>query len=471
MNSTQRKRILLVENQDTHETSLRDVLATKLETDDWSIACVHSLSDAEETLRNRTFDILLCDVCLPDGTGSDVVRRLHAVPCNVPIVVVCGDDEHELGDDALSSGATDRVLRRQLTQQFLVRVIDDVVRIHSMERREEALRAGLHIVSDSINTDKPLDQTLDSVLIGLSHVVDYESAAILLTEEDGYRHIVAARGFSGSKQAVGLRIQVGKDELFDEMTRTHQPIVIFDARSDPRFQGYAGTQDTRGWIGVPLIFNDTVIGAMTVDSLVAGAYDQRDAEIVSIFANQAAVAIKNAQLFKEVQHLARTDDLTGLHNRRHFFHRGNLEFTRAQRYDLSLSAIMVDIDHFKHVNDTWGHAVGDAVIVDVAQRLRDNIREIDILGRYGGEEFSILLPETAMEEAVVVGRRLCRHIADRPFRVQAHEILLTVSAGVASRSPDVPDLDTLLDRADMALYMAKRAGRNCVKAWQPTTEA
>jgi diguanylate cyclase (GGDEF)-like protein len=171
-------------------------------------------------------------------------------------------------------------------------------------------------------------------------------------------------------------------------------------------------------------------------------------------------AFKNA--LQEVQRLAITDSLTNLYNRRHFSKVGENEVQRACRYGRSLSAIMLDIDHFKRVNDTFGHKVGDQILQGVAASCRQTLRGVDVLGRYGGDEFVILLPENDRAAAVQVAERLRKNIAHMQLNTAKGPAEVTVSLGVASVDCDKPSLETLLSQADNALYVAKRRGRNQV---------
>lgn len=173
-----------------------------------------------------------------------------------------------------------------------------------------------------------------------------------------------------------------------------------------------------------------------------------------------------SHLLKEVQELATTDWLTGLNNRRQLFALGEREIQRAQRYRRTLCAIMLDIDKFKNVNDTYGHAVGDEVIRTVAERIRANSRREDIHGRYGGEEFAMLLPETDIQEAhQKVAERIRLSFQDKPIPTAAGPLNITVSVGVAVWAPEMHSLLDLLSRADQALYAAKKRGRNQVITW------
>ena len=160
------------------------------------------------------------------------------------------------------------------------------------------------------------------------------------------------------------------------------------------------------------------------------------------------------------------DHLTGLLNRRAFFEAAELELQRWQRHPRPLSIVMVDADHFKRVNDTHGHATGDAVLRHLAAGLSATFRIMDVVARIGGEEFVVLLPDTTFEGACAVASRLCERIADHAVEVDGKLIRYTVSAGVATMDDDVAGVGDLLKRADTAMYAAKAKGRNCVERWR-----
>lgn len=165
---------------------------------------------------------------------------------------------------------------------------------------------------------------------------------------------------------------------------------------------------------------------------------------------------------QQMRHLATTDGLTGVLNRRYFFERSEIELQRAIRYGHPLSMLIFDIDHFKEVNDRFGHQAGDAVIRQLADMTVNTIRSTDLLGRYGGEEFILLLPEAGFESAWKVAERLRKKVESHVFNFDGNAISITISVGISSlESPDT-DLEALISRADRSLYAAKDAGRNCV---------
>jgi diguanylate cyclase (GGDEF)-like protein len=187
---------------------------------------------------------------------------------------------------------------------------------------------------------------------------------------------------------------------------------------------------------------------------------ESDMPTMSLFASQLAAVLQNANLLTEVGRLAITDDLTGIFNRRHFFEMAEKKFARALKNKSSLSALIVDLDHFKKFNDSYGHVIGDQVLRASAQMMSSALRESDIIGRYGGEEFSIILPDTNNDAAIYVAERLISSVADVPIDTEAGKLTIQLSIGIAGKSKETPTLHSLIVRADQALYIAKRAGRN-----------
>ncbi len=171
------------------------------------------------------------------------------------------------------------------------------------------------------------------------------------------------------------------------------------------------------------------------------------------------------QIEQELVRLATTDPLTEIYNRRHFNAQAEQMLARTQQPPDHLAILMIDVDHFKNVNDTYGHAIGDIVLKQLAERLGQNMRPTDILARYGGEEFVILLPRTSMSEAEEIARRLCRSVGDHPFEADGAEVHITLSIGLAGLDKKLDTLDSLIHHADVSLYQAKQAGRNQWKVW------
>lgn len=332
----------------------------------------------------------------------------------------------------------------------------------SNELERVKLAASLRAVTDALHSTLKLEGVLDLLLQNLIEVVPYNSASVMLMKGERF-HVITTRGHPDRESALEINLCEACDPLLAGITRSRAPLVISDTRTDRRYQGYAGTGYARSWLGVPLISRDgNVIGVMTIDHHKPSVYSDYDAEIAFTFAGYAMTAIENATLFEKVNQLAITDELTGLYNRRYLFELGEREFNRARRFHRPLSVIMLDIDHFKHFNDNFGHATGDDVLREVAARTLRNIRDIDLVGRYGGEEFLIFLPETGLDAAISVARRVHQSITHTPVETLRGQREITISLGVIELSEEITGLVSLVDHADAAMYQAKRAGRNRV---------
>lgn len=202
-----------------------------------------------------------------------------------------------------------------------------------------------------------------------------------------------------------------------------------------------------------------------VGALVADELPEEQLATLSIVANQLSLQLSRVSLYQQVEALAVTDALTGVSVRGHFMGRAREEVARSARHGLSCTVVMTDLDFFKQKNDTFGHLVGDVVLRDVARLLQQNLREIDMIARYGGEEFTLLLIETDLEQAVPVAERLRQLVEVHPIRAYDELLTQTISIGLAAFPAHAKTLEALIERADQALYAAKRAGRNQVVCW------
>lgn len=198
--------------------------------------------------------------------------------------------------------------------------------------------------------------------------------------------------------------------------------------------------------------------------VVKGVHDQ-DINTIDILAHQFVLALRRIHLYEQIEEIATTDSLTDLDTRRYFMERFEEELQRAKAYSLPLVFLILDADHFKKINDQHGHLTGDQVLREIAAMVRENIREIDFAGRFGGEEFCVVLPDTQPEAAMVVAERIRKAVESKPIQAYDSIIQVTVSIGVSSFPTDGDVTDSLIDKADWALYRAKKQGRNAVCAF------
>ena len=193
--------------------------------------------------------------------------------------------------------------------------------------------------------------------------------------------------------------------------------------------------------------------------------EPKDKEKFTILANQFALALRRLRLYKDIETLAITDGLTGAYTRRYFIERFDEEIKRASLRKSDLSLLMIDADHFKMINDRHGHLAGDQTLKEISNIIRENVREIDIVGRFGGEEFCVVLPDTGSEGARLAAERIRKSAEKRLIKAYDSALRVTLSIGLAIYPSNGKLLEELMDKADWALYRAKSQGRNCVVAF------
>lgn len=223
---------------------------------------------------------------------------------------------------------------------------------------------------------------------------------------------------------------------------------------------------------VPVFSEQKIKGQlMLANRIGADEFTSDDEDLLFSLGIQAALAIEKAHLYQEVVSLSQTDGLTGLNNRRMFQERLEMEVKRAQRFNREISLLMLDIDHFKEFNDTYGHPQGDEVLKATAKILSQSVRSIDFASRYGGEEFAVILIESKLNDAIKAAERIRSAMEKHIFIVEGKRTFCTISIGAASYPRDAEDVKTLLERADTALYHAKETGRNRVSTFMELPEA
>lgn len=257
-----------------------------------------------------------------------------------------------------------------------------------------------------------------------------------------------------------------KNTLVGNYRESQEPVYLSDLRGNrvpilPLNLGAVGSL-----LILPLLYEKEHMGMLIFVSERINAISSYQINLLKILGNQASTAFANARLYARIERMAITDGLTGLYNHRHFQERLSLEFSRLSRLSTSLSLLLIDIDHFKKINDTYGHPAGDEVLRGVAGVIRDTIRNIDIPARYGGEEFAVLLPDTKIDGAIKMAERLRSSILNRRFSFNEKEIAVTVSTGIATSPYDAKTKEELIEKADEALYRAKQSGRNRCVSWR-----
>jgi diguanylate cyclase (GGDEF)-like protein len=337
--------------------------------------------------------------------------------------------------------------------------------LYSREQRRALQLEAINRIAKETTSVLELRELLHKVCRHTADAFALDDVSILLLEEGRLVH----RAYEGR---LTLRVPEGAElppgaGLCHRALREGRAIVENDVSAVP---GYiAGFEETRSEMCVPLISFGETLGVMALESAQTGAFDPSAVRPLESVADICANAIQNARYFERVRQLAYVDGLTGIFNRRYFEVRILEEIERARRYEGSMSVLMVDIDKFKRLNDEFGHLLGDETLRQVTSIFIQHLRKVDIVCRYGGEEFAIIVPETAGESAVAVAEKLRRVVETWNFAGVPRPV--TISIGVAEFPRNGATRDELVRAADTALYLAKQGGRNRVLSALPAKGA
>jgi diguanylate cyclase (GGDEF)-like protein len=363
-------------------------------------------------------------------------------------------------------------------EQLLVGLADISarVRLEQAERAARTLAEALRDTAAVLNSTLDFNQVLDHILVEAWRVVRYEAAVIYLLQGDQVQ-IARSQGLHQAEPNSSFPLAVQPD--LAHMAETGLPVCVPDTSKTSEVSENFGSLSAslappmpddwmlpawvRSFIGAPIRARDRITGFVRCESSSPGFYSPADVQRLTAFADQAAIAIENARLFSQTEQMAITDALTGVYNRRFITRLIEQELDRSRRYRTMMSLVMMDIDFFKHINDNYGHQAGDQVLTAVAGLVQRTLRLTDTLGRFGGEEFLLLLPETNLDLAIQAADRVRRKVYAADIETSAGLVNVTVSMGVATYNPaENDDLDAVVRHADQAMYQAKQNGRNQV---------
>ena len=438
------------------------LLEAKLAAEYFDVLCASNGPDGLKIAAEQKPDIILLDVMMPGMDGFEVCRRLKSAPetAHIPVVMVTALDQPSDKVQGLAAGADD-FLTKPVQDLALFARVKSLVRLKVMTdelRMRELTGQSLGVLdaSEALNPDAHSDggrillvedreitvRNALEALSGQNEVATTSDAAeaLRMARASDFDLVILSLSLQSSD---GMRL-CSQLKAADETRMT--PILALAEEGDPRRLAKA----------LELGVNDYVIRPIDRNELQARVHTQIRRKRYSDRLRQ------NLQLSLE---MAITDQLTGLYNRRYMARHLDTLIAAAIEGKKPLSFLILDIDHFKAINDTHGHTVGDEMLRGFAHRLKANVRGIDLACRYGGEEFVVIMPDTDVSFAYMVAERLRQNVAAAPFAIAGQDSLpLTVSIGVTSIERPDDTAETLLKRADAALYRAKRDGRNRVVA-------
>ena len=327
-------------------------------------------------------------------------------------------------------------------------------RLHSLERHRASQLEAINVIAQQMTAVLDLKELLSKVCLLIQEAFQLCHVSVLLKDEDDL--VLRASHGKLTGRAPEGELPVGEG-LWRRALAAGKTLIENDVKSVSELGLYVETEST---MCIPLVSFGLTLGVLVLDTARPGAFNANDTQPLESVADICATAIQNAHYVERVKQLAYLDGLTGIFNRRFFELRIVEEIDRARRYGTGLAVLMVDIDQFKRLNDEFGHLLGDEVLRQVSSIFHQQLRKIDVLCRYGGEEFAILLSQTNAVHALGVAEKLRKTVEAWQFPGVPRPV--TISAGTANYSEHGSSRDELVKAADAGLYAAKQAGRNRV---------
>ena len=412
---------------------------------------------------------------IPAGRLKEVAGGIRDCPS---IAVISGDIRK--GISAASAAGVKYYIMAPYIDVDLACKLDSAIReretIARMESRQKELEAVVELtqlISDTLDSK----ELLFRIVRKIAEIIPVTRCSII--KIDWRRKAALVVASFEDPMFSGIKLSLKKYPEILEALTSKKHVVVRDVSTDPimdKVREIISPLGIRSILVVPIFYRSKVIGTLFLrTSRAQHSFTEHEINLLNNMAHASANSLYNAFLFEQVEDeksrlekLAITDYLTGIYNIRYFYHRIVEEFSRSQRYASPVSCLMLDIDHFKKINDLYGHKIGDAVLKDFAGLLKKHSRRSDVLARYGGEEFILLLPETSTEGAIAEAERLRECIRVHPFRNLRGRRTITVSVGVATYPhPKIKTHDDLIAYADTALFTAKNSGRNHVSVFVP----
>jgi diguanylate cyclase (GGDEF)-like protein len=329
----------------------------------------------------------------------------------------------------------------------------------SFEERQREIRAleALNLIGQKISSVSDFESLVEVVYGETSKIMKTENFYLALYNVDANEIRFILYVEEGKRRSRSRRVL--RRGLTEYVVRTQNPLLVRNnvVAEAEKLGIEALGRPAQCWMGVPILYGKKVLGVIAVqDYKKMNVYDEADMRVLQTIANQTAVAIENSRLYEETRKMAVTDPMTGLYNIRHLYNVLQLEIERAKRYGLRFSLLIIDIDNFKAYNDKYGHLLGDELLIRYGKFLIDNSRTVDTVCRYGGDEFVIILPQTAKEDVGSVNERIKKKLKRHRFKIDSKKIALMVTIGDSSFPEDGSTSEDLIRIADRDLLERKR---------------
>ena len=326
-----------------------------------------------------------------------------------------------------------------------------------------------HDVAKALTSTLNLDSVLQTIMDKMAEYFRPDTWSLLMVDEAKDELYFAIAVGDAADTLKTLRLKMGEG-IAGWVAKHGEALIVPDVYTDPRFAKRVDDMTkwkTRSIICIPLRAKHRVLGVIQLINCVIESFSDNDMLLLQALCDYAAIAVDNARAVEKIQELTITDDVTGLYNARHLYKTLEAEVYRSARFGYEFSVVFIDLDHFKHVNDTYGHLVGSKLLAEIGYMIKTHLRLIDYAFRYGGDEFVILLPQTPKESAQVVAKRLrdvfrqCKFLRDASLNINVR-----ASMGIASYPEDAKSAHEIIRQADEMMYTVKNTTRDNIAVAQ-----
>ena len=431
---------------------------------------VTSVNELRKTIHRNKYDIMILD-----ETAVAILDQLRKQHDDVPIILVADRDSVMNYERAIFAGIAGMLLR-PYRRDFLQKVIDKAIRrrneiicnrqtVLSLRRKVQVLQT-LNEVVQAINSSLKPKEILNTIMEKAADLIKAEGWSVLLIDESTNELVFEAASGKAGKKLLGMRLKIGQG-VAGWVARYGKSLIVPDVAKDPRF--YSGVDEktkfrTKSVLCVPMRSRDRIIGVVeVVNKIGSDQFTQDDYEIFENVVAHLTIALEKAQMYRKMEKASQIDDLTQLYNTRYC--NQFLDNFLLERKDTKavISLIFLDIDFFKLVDDNFGHLVGSETLKIVGERMARVLRKNDVIVRYGGDEYIVLLPNTDKRTAAAIAERIRKEISREPFYAFGNKKFnISVTLGVATYPNDAKGRDDLIGKADRAMYDGKMSGRNKV---------
>jgi two-component system, cell cycle response regulator len=451
------------------EITLLLVLREYLEQQGLRVFTFETIPDLENELKEKGPHAVLLDILMPQVSGIEILKKIKQINSKIPIIMMTGFADNSKRVESLRSGAYALLTKPFNNMEELYHTINNAMNHYMESIRKEELsveveeryrREKMNILEldflknlqHMIGETEDYGTVLKNASMLLKNFLDFKYFAVLLLQEDEVSIQVFPR-FEGKKELLESIASMLFEKLPHSEKDQNRKVILQNNVKETDFVVDMGGESTI----FELSTTNKVYGYAGLFRDVP--FEAQEALIFGRFCSHIALTLEKIRLFNEIKMLSIHDGMTGVFNHAHAIEEVNLEIERAKRYNVDFSIILLDVDKFKGVNDSYGHLAGNFVLKRIARLIEKNLRTIDIIGRYGGDEFVVILPQIDLDNTLIAGERLRQAVESETFIYNDNLIRLTISLGIATYQAG-KSTQALIKTADDNLYRAKKEGKN-----------